>query len=144
MGWGVGYCFVSHFLPCKLPSSHFSISFVQKSIRENKHSASSPRVRVNLDFARSCRAFPRALIVFTCHICFIRSNMIFPCYWEHLFAPRPRMKVLEGEFIFPNPLLISSLHCSGGAARRAPHRDGTALSGATASVTIPQRRRSAT
>lgn len=53
--------------------------------------------------------------------------MIFPCYWEHLFAPRPRMKVLEGEFIFPNPLLISSLHCSGGAARRARTEMGLLL-----------------
>lgn len=141
----MGYCFVSHFLPRKLPSFHFSISFVEKSIQENKHSVSSPCVRLNLDVAHVPAAlFPRGLIAFTCHICFIPSNVIFPRYWEHLFAPRPRMKVLEREFIFLNPLLISSLHCSGGAARGALYRDGTALSGATASVTIPQRRWSAT
>ncbi len=117
----------------------------EKSIHENKHLVSSCRVQVNLDFVHvSPSLFPRGLIVFTCHICFIPSNMIFPCYWEHLFAPRPWMEVLEREFIFLNPLLISSLHCSGGAARAASYRDGTALSNATASVTIPQRRRSAT
>lgn len=50
IGWGEGYCFVSHFLPCKLPSFHFSTSFVEKSIHENKHSVSSLRVQVNLEF----------------------------------------------------------------------------------------------
>lgn len=36
--------------PCKLRSFHFSTSFVEKSILENKHSVSSLRVQVNLDF----------------------------------------------------------------------------------------------
>lgn len=112
---------------------HFSTSFVEKSILENKHSVSSLRVQVNLDFVHvfpplSLSFFfffsPRGLIVFTCHICFIPSNVIFPRYWEHLFAPRPGMEVLEREFIFLNPLLISSLRCGGGAARGASHRDG--------------------
>lgn len=96
IGWGEGYCFVSHFLPCKLPSFHFSTSFVEKSIHENKHSVSSLRVQVNLDVVHVCATlFPRGLIVFTCHICFIPSNVIFPRYWEHLFAPQPWMEVLE-------------------------------------------------
>lgn len=147
MKWagGEGYCFVSHFLPRKLPSSHFSTSFVEKSIHENKHSGVfAPRPSQFRFCACPRRSFPRGLIVFTCHIRFIPTNVILPRYWEHLFAPRPWMEVLEREFIFLNPLLISSLRCSGGAAHGAPCRDGTALSDATASVTIPQRRRSAT
>lgn len=106
---------------CKLPSFHFSTSFVEKSIHGNKHSVVfAPRpsqFRFGACFLPLF--FPRGLIVFTRHICFIPSNVIFPRYWEHLFAPRPWMEVLEREFIFLNPLLISSLRCSGGAARRA-------------------------
>lgn len=57
---------------------------------------SSPGVQVDLDFAHvSAALFPRGLIIFTCHIRFIPSNVILPRYWEHLFAPRPWMEVLE-------------------------------------------------
>lgn len=77
----------------------------------------------------------------TCHMCFIPSNLISPPYWEHLFAPRPRMEVLEGEFIFLDPLLISSLRRRARAAAR--RGDGTAPSRATARLTAPQRRRGA-
>lgn len=109
----------------KLLFFHFSTSFVGKSIHENKHSGVfAPRpsqFRFCACFCRSLSLFflrERGLIVFTCHIRFIPSNLILPRYLEHLFARRPRMKVLEREFIFLNPLLISSLHCSGGRRTR--------------------------
>lgn len=79
---------------CKLPSLNFSTSFVKKSIHENKHSRFSLYVRFNLDLEHvSASLFfffspPRGLIAFTCHICFIPSNVIFPRYWEHSLAPR--------------------------------------------------------
>lgn len=61
----------------------------------------------------------------TCHMCFIHSNLIPPPYWEHLFAPRPRMEVLEREFISLDPLLFSSLRCR--ARERASAQPGAVL-----------------
>lgn len=100
------------------------LSIFPSHLRKNQFMKINTECRVNSDCVHvSLLLFSRGLIVFTCHICFIPSNLIFPRYWEHLFSPRPRMEVLERVHFLSNPLMISSLRRSRGAALRKPRHE---------------------